>query len=73
MPITIDLEKDPFYLKGIEKGVEKAKKEVVIRLYEETRWTPEKIAKILRIPLEKVKAWLKEEGLTTENKEDKQS
>jgi len=55
MPITIDLEKDPFYLK--------AKKEDAIRLYEETKWPPERISKVLKVSLDKVKKWLQEEGL----------
>ena len=67
MPITIDLEKDPLFLEGVEKGIEKTKKEDVINLYKATYWTPEKIAKILKVPSEKVKKWLKEEGLLKEN------
>ncbi|RTZ70389.1 MAG: hypothetical protein DSZ30_00915 [Aquificaceae bacterium] len=55
MPITIDLEKDPFYLK--------AKREDVIRLYKKLHLSMEEIANALEIPLEKVKAWLQEEGL----------
>jgi len=69
MSITIDLEKDPFYLKGVEK----AQKDSVIRLYKKLHLSIEEIANALEIPLEKVKAWLKEEGLTSENEEDKQS
>jgi len=61
MPITIDLEKDPFYLQ--------AKREVAIRLYKKTKWTPAEIAEILNIPVEKVREWLKEEGLLKEKKE----
>jgi len=59
MPITIDLEKDPFYLEGVER----AKREDAIRLYKKTKWTPEEIAEILNIPVEKVREWLKEEGI----------
>ncbi|HIP42533.1 MAG TPA: hypothetical protein EYG91_01150 [Aquifex aeolicus] len=63
MPITIDLEEHPLYKKGLEKRLEKAKKEDAIRLYKETKWTPEKIAKILNISEEKVIRYLKEENL----------
>ena len=63
MPITIDVEKDPLFLKGVEKKA----REDVINLYKELNLPPEKIAKILRVPLEKVKKWLKEEGLLKAN------
>jgi len=59
MPITIDLEKDPLFLEGVEK----TKREDVINLYKATRWSPEKIAEILKVSPEKVKKWLKEEKL----------
>ena len=67
MPITIDLEKDPLFLEGMERGLEKKAREDVINLYKATRWTPEKIAEILKVSPEKVKKWLKEEGLLKEN------
>ncbi|GAB6066272.1 hypothetical protein JCM9492_13650 [Aquifex pyrophilus] len=79
MPITIDLEKDPLYKEGLEKGLKKglkegleiglekgkeeAKREDTIRLYKETKWSPERIAKILNVPKDKVIKWLKEEKL----------
>ena len=59
MPITIDLEKDPLFLQGMEKKA----REDVINLYKATRWSPEKIAEILKVSPEKVKKWLKEEKL----------
>jgi len=62
MPITIDLEKDFFYLKGMEK----ARKEAAIKLYKKLHLTIEEIAATLEIPVEKIKAWLKEEGLLKE-------
>ncbi len=62
MPITIDLEKDPLFLQGMEKKA----REDVINLYKELNLSPEKIAKVLKLPLEKVKKWLKEEGLLKE-------
>jgi len=63
MPITIDLEKDPLFLEGVEK----TKREDVINLYKELNLPPEKIAKVLKVSVEKVKKWLKEEGLLKEN------
>jgi len=68
MPITIDLEKDPFYLKGVEQ----TKREDVINLYKELKLSIEEIAKVLKVPSEKVKEWLKEEGLISEPKSNKQ-
>ncbi len=67
MPITIDLEKDPLFLEGMERGLEKKAREDVINLYKATRWSPEKIAEILKVSPEKVKKWLKEEGLLKGN------
>ncbi|WP_456401773.1 hypothetical protein [Persephonella sp.] len=75
MPLTIDeetLKKNPLYKKGkkegfeegLEKGLEKglieAKKEAVINLYKELKLPPEKISKVLKIPLSSVKKFLKE-------------
>jgi hypothetical protein len=42
MPITIEVEKDPLYLEGLEKGVEKTKREDVINLYKELKLPPQK-------------------------------
>jgi len=61
MPITIDLEKDPFYLQ--------AKREDAINLYKATKWPIEKIAQIVNVSPKKVKKWLKEEGLLKEEKD----
>ena len=66
MPITIDIEKAPLFLKGVEKGLEKSKREDVINLYKELNLPPEKISKVLKVPMEKVKKRLKEEGLLKE-------
>jgi len=63
MPIIIEVEKDPFYKEGLEKGLEKAKKEDAINLYKETKWPLEKIAKVLNVSKEKVEKWLKEAKL----------
>jgi DNA-binding transcriptional regulator YiaG len=68
MSITIEVEKDPLFLKGLEKGVEKTKKEDVIRLYKATQWNTKKIAEVLNVPEEKVKQWLREEGLWERSK-----
>jgi len=59
MPITIDLEKDPFYLEGVER----TKREDAINLYKKLHLSIEEIANALEIPLEKVRTWLQEEGL----------
>jgi hypothetical protein len=64
MPITIEVEKDPLYLKGVEK----AKREDVIRLYKATQWNTKKIAEVLNVPEGKVKQWLREEGLLERSK-----
>jgi len=63
MPITIDLEKDPLFLEGVEKS----KREDVIKLYKKLRLKPEQIAEVLEIDEKKVKKWLKEEGLLKGN------
>ncbi len=76
MPITvIDVEKDPLYLKGVkkgkeeglkeglERGLEQKAKEDVIKLRRKLKLSPEQIAEILDLPVEKVVKWLKEEGL----------
>jgi hypothetical protein len=42
IPITIEVEKDPLYLEGLEKGVEKTKREDVINLYKELKLPPQK-------------------------------
>jgi transposase-like protein len=67
MPITINIEKDPLYLrglkKGLEEGIERKAKEDVINLYRELSLPPERIAKILKVSEQKVKQWLNEEGL----------
>jgi hypothetical protein len=67
MPITIDIEKDPLYLRGlkegIEKGLEKKAKQDVINLYKKLGLNPEQIGEILEISKEKVIKWLSEEGL----------
>ena len=63
MPITIDLEEHPLYKEGLEKGLEKAKKEDVIKLYKKLNFSPKQIADILEIPEETVIRFLKEEKL----------
>jgi len=61
MPITIDLEKDPFYLQ--------AKREDAINLYKELNLPIEKIAKVLKVSPEKIEEWLRKEGLLKEGKD----
>jgi predicted transposase YdaD len=75
MPITIDIERDPLYLKGLKKGleegiekglkegIEKKAKQDVINLYKRLNLPPKQIAEILELPKEKVIKWLTEEGL----------
>ncbi|GAB6066238.1 Rpn family recombination-promoting nuclease/putative transposase [Aquifex pyrophilus] len=63
MPITINIEQSPFYKEGLEKGIEKAKREDAIRLYKKLKLQPEQIAEVLGVEKEKVLKWLKEEGL----------
>ena len=70
MPLTIDketMEKHPLFKdgikKGIKEGVEKgkleAKREDILNLYKELNLEPEKISKILKVPLSFVKDVLK--------------
>jgi len=66
MPITITeemMKQDPFFQEGLERGVQKgkleAKKEDIINLHKELQLPPEKIAKVLKVPLEFVKEVLK--------------
>ena len=62
MPLTIDketMEKHPLYKDGIEKGKLEAKKEDILNLHKELNLEPEKISKILKVPLSFVKDVLK--------------
>jgi predicted transposase YdaD len=62
MPITITeemMKQDPFFQEGLERGKLEAKKEDIINLYRELQLPPEKIAKVLKVPLELVKEVLK--------------
>ena len=70
MPITITeemMKQDPFFQEGLERGVKKgfekgkleAKKEDIINLHKELQLSPEKIAKVLKVPVEFVKEVLK--------------
>ena len=71
MPITIDLEKDPYYLRGIEKGkiegriegikegiekgIEEGIREAIIKIHRQLSLSAEEIAKIMEMPEEKIK------------------
>ncbi len=70
MPITFDretIENHPFFKdglkeglqkgkqEGLKEGLEKAKREDVINLYQATGWDAEKIAEVLKLPLDFVK------------------
>ncbi|MCL5673213.1 MAG: hypothetical protein M1407_01145, partial [Deltaproteobacteria bacterium] len=71
MPITINLEDDPFYLegkaegeaKGKAEGMSAAKKTYVINSYKNLNLSPEQIASIVNDTAENVVAILKEEGI----------
>ncbi len=54
MPITYDIETDYLYNKGIEKGIEKDKIDVICQARLNGS-TIEFIAKIVRLPVEKVR------------------
>ncbi len=49
--------------KGIEKGMERKERDDVVNLYKETQWPAEKISKVLKIPIKKVKQYLKDAGV----------
>ncbi|MEO2065040.1 MAG: hypothetical protein ABGX17_00885 [Desulfurobacteriaceae bacterium] len=58
MPITITeemMKQGTFFQEGLERGVQKgklkAKKEDIINLHRELQLSPEKIAKVLKVPL----------------------
>jgi len=62
MPITITeemMKQDPFFQEGLERGKLEAKKEDIINLHKELQLPPEKIAKVLKVPVEFVKEVLK--------------
>jgi len=71
MPITFDVREHPIFKEGLEVGLERGLKEglelkakqAAINLYKETKWSVEKIAKILQVDPKKVERWLKEENL----------
>ena len=63
MPITIEVEKDPLYKEGLQKGLELKAKEDAINLYKELKLPVETIAKVLKVSKEKVEKWLKEAKL----------
>ncbi len=58
MPLTLDretIENHPLFKEGIEKGKLETKREDILNLYNELNLEPEKIAKILKVPLDFVK------------------
>ncbi len=66
MPIRIDTEDLKgtwFYEIGWKEGREEKEQEDVVNLYLETHWTPEKISKVLKIPLNRVEKYLKKAKL----------
>ena len=67
MPITFDretIENHPFFKdgkqEGLKEGLEKAKREDVINLYQATGWDAKKISEVLKLPLDFVKETLKQ-------------
>jgi len=70
MPITFDVREHPLFKEGvelgIEKGVELKAKQDAVNLYKETKWSVEKIARILQVDPQKVEKWLREENLLKE-------
>ena len=70
MPITFDVREHPLFKEGVELGIEKGMelkaKQDAINLYKETKWSVEKIARILQVDPQKVEKWLKEENLLKE-------
>ena len=70
MPITFDVREHPLFKEGLEVGLKEglieAKKQDAINLYKETKWSVEKIARILQVEPQKVKEWLKETNLLKE-------
>lgn len=63
MAIVYDIEKDIRFKQGIEKGIEKGKKEDIINLAKELSLSAERIAEILKVDIEFVKAVIAEAGL----------
>jgi len=70
MPITFDVREHPLFKEGLEVGLKEglieAKKQDAINLYKETKWSVEKIARILQVEPQRVKEWLKETNLLNE-------
>ena len=62
MPITYDIETDYLYQKGIEKGIEKEKIDVICQARLNGS-SIEFIAKIVRLPVEKVRQILDSLGI----------
>ena len=63
VPLTITeemMKQDPFFQRGLEKGKLEAKKEDIINLYRELQLPPERIAKVLKVPIEFVEKVIKE-------------
>ena len=54
MPITYDIDTDYLYNKGIKKGMEKGMEELIVNLLQNSSMSSEEIAKVTKVPLEKV-------------------
>ncbi len=68
MPFKIEIDREElekykdqswFY----KEGMEKSRREDVVKLYKKGGFSPEKISELLEIPFQQVKQYLKEEGL----------
>ncbi len=73
MPIRIDTEDLKgtwFYEAGVKEGEEKKEREDVVNLFTELHLSPEKISKVLKIPLVRVEKYLREADLLEKRKKD---
>jgi predicted transposase YdaD len=60
MGLTYDITKDYLYQEGLEKGLEKGKKEMIIELLKDGTLSVQKIAALAKVPVERVKELAKE-------------
>jgi predicted transposase YdaD len=63
MPITIDVREHVLFQEGLEEGIEKGRKEDIIRLYTKAKMTMEDIANALEVDISFVMTTLKEAAL----------
>lgn len=63
MALKIDIRKDPLFEKGIEEGIEKKSRLIVVNLIKDTDFNDEKIALLAAIKIEFVQAVRKAIGM----------